>query len=134
MRSGALLLVFAAVLAAAQNLAYRPDPGWQPPPAAVSRPNPLAGKTQYAAGGRKLFQRECVTCHGPQGQGLLQKNAANLQLPVVQQQSDGALFWKITNGNPRRGMPPFSGLPEMQRWQLVLFLRTLAPAGEAKTE
>jgi hypothetical protein len=24
-------------------------------------------------------------------------------------------------------MPAFSGLPEMQRWQLVLYLRTLTP-------
>jgi hypothetical protein len=31
------------------------------------------------------------------------------------EQSDGALFWKITNGNPDRGMPSFSKLPELQR-------------------
>lgn len=131
MRPGALALILVGLAVVAQNVAYVPDPAWQPPPAAVSRPNPLAGKPQYAAGGRKLFQRDCASCHGPQGQGLL-KNAADLQLPVVQQQADGALFWKITNGNPRRGMPSFSGLPEMQRWQIVLFLRTLSPAGEAK--
>jgi hypothetical protein len=46
-------------------------------------------------------------------------------LPVVQSQSDGALFWKITNGNPDRGMPSFSRLPELQRWQLVLYIRSL---------
>ena len=59
-----------------------------------------------------------------------------LQLPAVQQQSDGTLFWKITNGNPDRGMPSFSRLPELQRWQLVLYLRTLksasAPSHETK--
>lgn len=129
MRPVALMLLVAGGLAMAQNAAYVPDPAWQPPPAAVARPNPLASKRQYAAGGRKLFQRNCAACHGSEGQGLV-KNAANLQLPVVQQQTDGALFWKITNGNARRGMPSFSGLPEMQRWQIVLFLRTLAPPGE----
>lgn len=129
MRPGVLLLVCAILFAAAQDKTYQPDPAWQPPPAAAARPNPLAGSQQYVAGGRKLFQRDCASCHGPQGQGLL-KNAANLQLPVVQEQSDGALFWKISNGNPRRGMPSFSRLPEMQRWQIVLFLRTLAPTGE----
>ncbi len=46
-------------------------------------------------------------------------------MPKVQEQSDGALFWKITNGNPDRGMPSFSQLPELQRWQLVLYLRKL---------
>jgi hypothetical protein len=39
--------------------------------------------------------------------------------------TDGVLFWKITNGNSRRGMPSFSGSPEMQRWQIVPYLRTL---------
>jgi hypothetical protein len=51
-----------------------------------------------------------------------------LQFPVVQQQTDGALFWKITNGNTDRGMPPFNRLPDLHRWQLVLYLRTLKPA------
>jgi mono/diheme cytochrome c family protein len=126
----ALLVVFCATTMAAQNTNYRPDPGWQPPGAAAAKANPLAGSPELAAGGRKLFQRHCAQCHGAEGQGL--KNAADLQLPVVQQQSDGALWWKITSGNSRRGMPAFSGLPEMQRWQLVLLLRTLASPNESK--
>ncbi len=108
---------------AAQNTVYEPDPSWQPPAAAAAKANPLARSPELAGGGRKLFQRNCSSCHGAEGQGL--KKAADLQLPVVQHQSDGALFWKITNGNTRRGMPAFSGLPEAQRWQIVLFLRTL---------
>ena len=55
------------------------------------------------------------------------KHSADLQLPVVQEQSDGVLFWKITNGNARKGMPSFSKLPELQRWQIVLYIRTLKP-------
>ena len=39
--------------------------------------------------------------------------------------ADGALFWKISTGNSRSGMRAFSFLPAAQRWQLVLFLRTL---------
>ncbi len=115
-----------AVALAAQNAAYQPDPGWKAPDAAAARANPLAGKPELAAGGRKLFEQRCAQCHGAEGQGL--KKAADLQLPVVQQQSDGTLFWKITNGNPRRGMPSFSGIPEMQRWQIVLYLRSLRSA------
>lgn len=119
------VLVLCAGLVAAQNVEYQPDPSWQPPAFAAARPNPLADSLELAAGGRKLFQRNCVSCHGAEGEGLKVKRAANLKLPVVQQQTDGTLFWKITNGNQRRGMPSFSGLPEMQRWQVVLFLRTL---------
>jgi mono/diheme cytochrome c family protein len=120
----ALLTFFSATLVLlAQNVTYQPDVNWRASEEAAARKNPLAEKPELAAGGTKLFKRNCVECHGDSGQGL--KKAADLQLPVVQDQSDGALFWKITNGNPDRGMPSFSGIPELQRWQLVLHLRTL---------
>lgn len=131
MRRSLLAVLFTLALAAvAQNVAYTPDPEWRPPADAVARPNPLAGKASLAAGGRKLFLRHCAECHGDDGRGL--KKAADLQLPVVQEQSDGALHWKLTNGNASRGMPSFSSLPEMQRWQIVLHLRSLASKESAK--
>lgn len=123
----ASILGFVAI-ALAQNIDYQQDSNWRPPANADARKNPLAGKPQAAAGGKKLFLRNCVECHGEDGSGIAKKHAADLQLAVVQQQSDGTLFWKITNGNTDRGMPSFSNLPEMQRWQLVLFLRSLKPA------
>jgi len=115
-------------IAWAQNTSYQLDPGWQPPAEAANRANPLATQPGLAAGGKKLFTRNCVECHDQEGTGLVKKHAADFQLDVVQAQSDGTLFWKITNGNPDRGMPSFSNLPELQRWQLVLYLRTLRPA------
>jgi len=126
--------VYAALLGIAlgtstfsQNPEYQQDPKWQAPAEAASRANPLASQPETAAGGQKLFRRNCVECHGADGSGLAKKHAADLQLSSVQQQPDGVLFWKITNGNPDRGMPSFSKLPELQRWQLVLYLRTLKP-------
>jgi mono/diheme cytochrome c family protein len=121
-----LILLSAASLLLAQNTSYQQDTTWRAPAEAASKQNPLADKPGLAGGGRKLFARLCVECHGHSGEGL--KKAADLQLPVVQEQSDGALFWKMTNGNPDRGMPPWSRLPELQRWQLVLYLRTLRPS------
>ena len=121
-----ILLLCAANVADAQNTNYRQDPTWIAPPTAVAKPNPLAGKKLAVAGGKKLFLRHCAECHNQDGSGL--KNAADLQLPVVQKQRDGALFWKISSGNPRRGMPAFSRLPELQRWQLVMYLRSLKPS------
>jgi mono/diheme cytochrome c family protein len=118
----------------AQNMSYQQDPRWLVPTDAVGKPNPLAQRPEATAGGKKLFQRNCVECHGATGTGVEKKHAADLQLPIVQEQSDGALFWKITNGNTDRGMPSFSRLPELQRWQLVLYLRTLRPAGEPRSK
>jgi mono/diheme cytochrome c family protein len=108
-----------------QNPNYQTDRNWHAPTEAASRPNPLSTRPEAAAGGRKLFMRNCVECHGKDGAGMEKKHSADLQLPIVQQESDGVLFWKITNGNTGRGMPTFSKLPELQRWQLVLYIRTL---------
>lgn len=116
-------LIFGAILLVGQNLAYRQDPNWRASAKAAARKNPLVDRRDVTSGGQRLFERHCLECHGPGGSG--RGRAANLQAPEVQQQSDGALFWKISSGNARRGMPSFSGLPELQRWQLVMFLRTL---------
>ena len=133
---GTTVLLTSAALA--QNLRYQPDPGWRAPAAAASQPNPLASKPE-AAGGRKLFLRNCSECHGAEGMGIAEKHSADLRLAVVQQQSDGTLYWKISNGNSSRRMPSFSKLPSLERWQLILFIRTLKPlptpaAGQSKTE
>jgi mono/diheme cytochrome c family protein len=124
--ASALTLLAAAI---GQNVSYQPDPNWHVPAEAAARPNPLAQRSQAVAGGKKLFLRNCAECHNQDGSGIVKKHAADLQLPVVQAQSDGALFWKITNGNPDRGMPSFSKLPELERWQLVLYLHMLRPGG-----
>ena len=128
---GFLAAVFFSLLLApmlwSQNPSYQPDPNWKVPPEAAHKANPLGHNGNAVHGGRKLFLRNCVECHGDDGAGMEKKHSADLQLPVVQDQSDGALFWRITNGDTDRGMPSFSRLPELQRWQLVLYIRTLKP-------
>jgi mono/diheme cytochrome c family protein len=104
------------------------DPDWTAPPKDAGESNPLSHQaTVVAGGGRKLFGQRCNTCHGDDGRGT--SRAPNLLAADVQAQSDGTLFWKITSGNTHGGMPSFSFLPQAQRWQLVLHLRTLARDG-----
>jgi len=104
------------------------------PDKARARQNPLASDDTAAAGGKKLFEQHCAECHGPSGEGG--KKAPSLLVPEVQDATPGTLFWVLTNGVVRRGMPVWSKLPEAQRWQLVSYLQTLkmdAPsASEAK--
>jgi mono/diheme cytochrome c family protein len=93
------------------------------PEKARSRRNPLEGDADAVAAGGKLFERHCTECHGSGGQGG--KKAPNLRVQEVQEATPGALFWVLTNGVVRRGMPVWSKLPEAQRWQLVKYLQTL---------
>ena len=98
------------------------DETWTAPSNAAAKVNPLAGRTDTVAGGRKLFRQRCATCHSEDGRGS--PKAPDLTEPAVQSQSDGVLFWKISSGNTRHGMPSFSFLPELQRWQLVQTVRS----------
>jgi len=93
------------------------------PEKARARQNPLAADETAVAGGRNLFERHCAECHGESGEGG--KKGPSLVVPEVQDASPGTVFWVLTNGVVRRGMPVWSKLPEAQRWQLVSYLRTL---------
>jgi len=100
------------------------DAEWTVPARQASKTNPLAGRTGVEAGGNKLFHERCSACHGEDARGT--DRGPSLTTRKVQSQSDGSLFWKISSGNTRTGMPTFSFLPELQRWQLVVHLRAQA--------
>lgn len=104
---------------------------WKAPPTAVNRPNPLAGNAKATALGQKLYMGNCMTCHGATGNGdgpgaaALEKRPANLGERIRAGESDGALFWKISEG--RSPMISWKGsLSETQRWELVNYIKTLA--------
>ncbi|MGA8865572.1 MAG: cytochrome c [Candidatus Sulfotelmatobacter sp.] len=96
------------------------------PRKAIRRSNPLQGDPEAAAAGEKLFAQHCAECHGEMAQGG--RKAPSLLAAPVQQATPGALFWLLSNGVVRRGMPVWSKLPEPQRWQLVSYIQSLTPA------
>ena len=104
------------------------------PRKAAARRNPLAADPDAMAAGGKLFSQHCAECHGDMAEGG--KKGPSLLVDDVQQATPGTLFWLLTNGVVRRGMPVWSKLPEPQRWQLVTFIKSLGspsqtvPSGE----
>jgi mono/diheme cytochrome c family protein len=48
-----------------------------------------------------------------------------LASPIVREAEPGKLFWILRNGSLRHGMPSFAHLPEEQRWQIVMYLKSL---------
>jgi mono/diheme cytochrome c family protein len=93
------------------------------PEKARSKPNPLEKDPQAIAAGQNLFERHCSECHGSTADGS--RKAPSLRAEEVQDAAPGAIFWILTNGVVRRGMPVWSKLPESQRWQLVSFIKSL---------
>lgn len=101
------------------------------PGKAAARVNPLEHDPQAPTAGAKLFKLHCAECHGATAQGG--RKAPSLLADEVQQASPGALFWILTNGVVRRGMPVWSKLPEPQRWQLVTYIKSLRPQGQGNS-
>ena len=95
------------------------------PKKAAARRNPLASDPDAVAAGSKLFSLHCAECHGEMAEGG--KKAPSLFADEVQRATPGTLFWLLTNGVVRRGMPVWSKLPEAQRWQLVSFIESMTP-------
>jgi mono/diheme cytochrome c family protein len=104
----------------------------QAPEKARNRKNPLEHDPEALAAGRKLFERHCAECHGENAGGT--KKAPNLRVAEVQEATQGTLFWVLTNGIVRSGMPVWSKLPEAQRWQIVCYLKSLGPAQPDRRE
>ncbi len=106
---------------------------WKAPADAKNMKNPKADKKndkKELAEGKKLADTNCVTCHGPSGKGdgpaaaaLPPPKPADWTSARVASETDGEIFWKITNG--RGAMPPWKHLPEKDRWELVNYIRSL---------
>lgn len=108
---------------------------WQAPPEAARLVNPIENNADSVKLGREFYMQKCADCHGKEGKGngyigqsLKREGKAlpptNLASKMVQANSDGELFWKITNG--RSPMPAHRvRFEDEQRWQIVSFLRSL---------
>jgi mono/diheme cytochrome c family protein len=96
------------------------------PEKARTRPNPLEHDPDAVAAGAKLYEQHCSECHGVKASGT--KRGPSLRKEPVEHATPGALFWILSNGVVRHGMPDWSKLPEQQRWQLVLYLKSLGAA------
>jgi len=98
---------------------------WKAPAEAKATKNPEKG----VGDAKKVVDQNCVPCHGTSHKGdgpaaaALPTKPADWTSDKVQKETDGELFWKISNG--RGPMPPWKHLPEKQRWEIVNYIRTL---------
>jgi mono/diheme cytochrome c family protein len=130
MKQGAAILI-ALDLLFAGAAAANPASGtkWRAPATAAAKKNPVAANQTAIAAGEKIYTKHCASCHGSSGNGD-GSAAADLgihpaKLSESAGESDGALFWKITNG--KKPMPGYgTKLSETDRWNLIDYVRTLS--------
>jgi mono/diheme cytochrome c family protein len=104
---------------------------WVVPEQASAVTNPLSGNTAVIKDAQVLYKTYCTPCHGNKGKGdgpaaaSLNPKPADHTSALVQSETDGSLFWRISEGHPP--MPPYKAtFSEAQRWELVNYIRTLA--------
>ncbi len=112
---------------------------WIAPERAAKKKNPVQPDAKSLSQGRKLYIRECLSCHGSVGKGdgpkakELERSPGDLSdAAKMNKQTDGALFWKITEGK-KPMLSTATALTEEERWKVVNYIRTFVPA-KPKTE
>ena len=122
--------VTGALLCSAEQLKSTPRGAWHPPKSCILTRNPVRATRVSVDAGRSIFLMRCAGCHGSKGHGdgpdasQLHTRPAILSSAAVQDQTDGALWWKISFG--KRPMPAFVlRLSMTDRWNVINYLRTL---------
>ena len=109
-------------------------------------PTPPKKTPDLLAQGKKLYEQNCSSCHGPKGDGkgpagaALKPSPTDFTKPYNQwPASKGGLnkvFEAITNGVPNTSMVKWSHLPEQDRWALaytvIQFSAPAKPAAKKK--
>jgi mono/diheme cytochrome c family protein len=124
-------IIFAIVVCAGAAYLYTQS-GGRIPAAVKNMPNPVATSSDAVGAGMMIYMDHCQNCHGESGDGK-GKKAAELSIAPADftdasrmgRQTDGELFWQITQGH--LPMPAFKDkLTDEECWQVVTFIRTFA--------
>jgi mono/diheme cytochrome c family protein len=113
------------------SFTYDQTKPWAVPEKNEKMANPVKSDAESIKIGKGIWTKHCVSCHGKTGAGDGTK-AAQLETPMedisasaVQGQTDGALYYKISEG--RDEMPSFKKkIPDAEDlWAVVNYMRSL---------
>ena len=121
-----LLMVSSALF----SFTYNQTKPWAVPEKNAKMANPVKADADAIKVGKEMWTKHCVSCHGKTGAGDGTK-AAQLETPMedmsaasVQGQSDGELYYKISEG--RDEMPSFKKkiTDTEELWSIVNYMRS----------
>ena len=102
------------------------------PASAKKLKNPLTATEENIEAGRALFNRNCASCHGEDGKAKTDIAAAMKVKPTdltgheMHGITDGEIYWVITNGIKKSGMPALNAKTKPnERWQMALYVKHL---------
>jgi mono/diheme cytochrome c family protein len=131
----ALVAIAVSAIAAKQPAQQpaRSASGWQLPPDADTKKNPLPVDAKLIATGKAIYKENCQKCHGPSGRGdgpdADPDAAEDMDLTRAARAArnpDGVVFYKAWNGRKKPKMPAFKDeLTEPQLWAVVAYVQTL---------
>jgi mono/diheme cytochrome c family protein len=103
---------------------------WPVPDKDKNMKNPVANNADAIATGKALYNQHCKSCHGAKGLGdgpkaaQLKTEPGDFSLSTFQTQTDGAIFFKTSEG--RDDMPSFKKkIPDTdERWSILHYMRS----------
>ena len=102
-------------------------------PDAAKVRNPVQATPESAAAGRRIYQRQCIRCHGPQGKGD-GGGAGGGGLPADLSGahwdfggSDGEIFAAIHDGTSAEMEGYAERIGDTDIWNLVNYIRSFGP-------
>jgi glucose/arabinose dehydrogenase len=116
--TAAILLPTALLLAADVDAKFHNAPA-----SARATKNPYEGQPAAVLAGKKLYARNCLSCHGRTLKGT--GNVPSLVDGKLDSVTSGEVFWFITRGDKDNGMPSWASLPVRQRWQVVTYVKSM---------
>jgi cytochrome c len=106
------------------------------PESEKAKKNPVPNVPEALESGKTLFQSQCAMCHGAKGDGrgdiaVSQKlKVPDFTDPKTQERrTDGELFYILSHGHG--DMPAEKRLADQNKWEMILYLRTLARSAQA---
>ena len=135
MFASAVLVLGIGALGAERSAAWQHDAGAHSHAEAAKLANPVASSASSIAAGKKLYDVQCTSCHGPKGQGdgkggetLTPPSSDLADASWKHGSSDGEIFILNRDGARQTGMRPYgSSIVTNDIWNIVNYVRTLGP-------
>ena len=104
---------------------------WVAPDSANSLINPYEANDENIAQGLLIYKKDCRSCHGKLGDGQgveaedLETVTSDFTNPSFVEQTDGSMFWKISEG--RDDMESFKARHNEEAiWLVILYIKSFS--------